>query len=115
MDKPVTLSVKHFLIRKMAVDTMVPEKIIEAVINHQFSRALEEVKVSNSLDFSGWGRFIFSEYKAKKQLTKYLSQKEQWEKMLNGEEISTILKNSLEVKIKNVINDINLLKIKLNV
>ena len=38
-DKPISLSVKDYLIRKLAVKMMTSEKTIEAVVNHQFQSA----------------------------------------------------------------------------
>ncbi len=35
-DKPISLSVKEYLIRRMAVKMRISEKMIEAVVNHQF-------------------------------------------------------------------------------
>ena len=41
MDKPISLSVKDYLIRRLAPKLLTSEKVIEAVINHQFQSANE--------------------------------------------------------------------------
>lgn len=68
MDKPISLSVKDYLIRKMAVKMMVPESIVDAVITHQFSSANKAVSKHNSLEISGFGKFFFNEKKAKTKM-----------------------------------------------
>lgn len=64
MDKPVSLSVKQFIIRKMAVYMAVPEKTIEAVVNHQFSTMLDQMGTVDSVEISGFGKFLFNNKKA---------------------------------------------------
>jgi nucleoid DNA-binding protein len=63
-DKPVTLSVKDFLIKKMAVKMRISESVIEAVIEHQFKEMMKAMEDSNSVELSGFGKFIFNEKKA---------------------------------------------------
>lgn len=79
-DKPISLSVKDWIIRKMAVKLMMNEKTIEAVVNHQFQGANDALLRNNSLEISGFGRFVFNEKKAIKILAKYESQKALFEK-----------------------------------
>lgn len=76
MDKPVTLSVKNFLIRRMAVEIIVSEKIIEAVVNHQFNSMLEATTKHYSVELSGFGKFIFNNNKALRMMQKYTAQRE---------------------------------------
>jgi len=64
MDKPLSLSVKQFIIRKMAVYMAVPEKTIEAVVNHQFSTMLDQMATVESVELSGFGKFLFNNKKA---------------------------------------------------
>lgn len=68
MDKPVSISVKAWLIRQMSVRTMMQESMIETIVNHQFDSAYVAIDQGNSLEFSGFGRFIFNKPKAFKKL-----------------------------------------------
>jgi nucleoid DNA-binding protein len=86
MDKPISLSVKDYLIRKMAVKMMVTESTIDAVIRHQFSSANDATQKHKSLEISGFGKFYFNEKKAQKT-------KERLEKSLN--EINETLQNNI--------------------
>ncbi len=85
-NKPISLSVKDWIIRKMAVKLMVNEKTIEAVVNHQFQGANDALSKNNSLEISGFGRFVFNDKKAIKMLAKYESQKALFEKWVEDPE-----------------------------
>lgn len=113
MDKPKSLSVKEYLIRKLAVKLMVSEKTLEAVINHQFNSANDAMKVNNTVEISGFGKFVFNEKKAQKKMKKMLSQKERFEKTSTDESLSEKRRATEQVKLANIINSINSLKPKI--
>jgi nucleoid DNA-binding protein len=113
MDKPISLSMKDYLIRTLAVKMMVQEKVIEAVINDQFNSANEAMRIHNSVEISGFGKFIFNYKKAQKKMDKMLSQKKLFEGRLKDPSISEQKRNTEMVKLTNVINNINILKPKL--
>jgi len=113
MDKPISLSMKDYLIRTLAVKMMVPEKTIEAVINDQFNSANEAMKIHNTVEISGFGKFIFNYKKALKKMEKMMSQKQLFESRLEDPSISEQKRNTEMVKLTNVIHNINVLKPKL--
>jgi hypothetical protein len=47
MDKPISMSVKDYLIRTLAVKMMMSEKVLETVINHQFQSANQAMDTNN--------------------------------------------------------------------
>lgn len=110
MDKPLSLSVKDYLIRKMAVKMMIPEKTIDAVISQQFSSANEALSTNKSVEIAGFGKFYFNNGKAKKKLDKMLHLKELFEKMLLEENITPKKKQNTETKLKNIQLAIDVLK-----
>jgi nucleoid DNA-binding protein len=65
-DKPRKLSLKAFLIKKLAVKMMVSEGIITAVIDDQFNSALKAMDINSSVELSGFGKFLFKEAHAYK-------------------------------------------------
>lgn len=67
-DKPTTLSLKDYIIRKMSVKMRMSEDVIQAVINHQFKHLNECLKDNNTLEISGLGKFVFREKAAQKAL-----------------------------------------------
>ena len=100
MDKPVNLSVKHWIIRNMSVKTMMQERVIETVVNHQFDSAYNALDNCYSMEFSGFGKLYFNEKKAKKKLEKYKSQMELFKKMLSSDELSPLRRRNIELKLE---------------
>lgn len=112
--KPQSMSVKEWIIKKMAVNMVIPEKVIDSVITHQFDSANDALNTNNSVEISGFGKFYFNNKKALTHYDKLLNIKKAYEKMLLDENISDTKKKSLEVKMKIVQYSINILKPKIN-
>lgn len=114
MDKPTTLSVKEWIIRNMSTRINVHERIIETVINHQFSSALDGLTKYDSMEFSGWGKFYFNQKKAKHKMNKYTTLLDIYTNILADESITEQKRRNTELKLKSVTKDISLLKTKLH-
>lgn len=112
MDKPISMSVKDFLVRTLAVKMMMNEKTIEAVVNHQFQSANEAMDLNNSLEISGFGKFYFNEKKATKRLGQLNAKKQVIEKIIADETTSEQKKRSSNVTLEKTEALINLLKTK---
>jgi nucleoid DNA-binding protein len=112
MDKPISMSVKDYLIRTLAVKMMVSEKLIETVINHQFQSANEAMDVNNSLEISGFGKFYFNEKKAKKRLQTLEEKRKAMERYANDNSLSEQRRNTSKVTLEKTEALINLLKTK---
>lgn len=112
MDKPISMSVKDFLVRTLAVKMMMNEKTIEAVVNHQFQSANEAMDLNNSLEISGFGKFYFNEKKATKRLGQLNAKKQAMEKIIADETTSEQKKRSSNVTLEKTEALINLLKTK---
>ena len=67
-NKPKSMSHKEYLVRALSVKLAMSERLIEAVVNHQFQSANEAMDTNHSLEFSGFGRIIFNNKKAIKKL-----------------------------------------------
>ncbi len=115
MDKPVSLSVKDFLIRKMAVKLLKSEKVIETVVNHQFTSANNAFLKHNSLELSGFGKLLFNTKKAYKKFDKMLAQKEALQRQLVNPEISEKRKETAKAKLDSLEIAIEILKPKIDV
>jgi nucleoid DNA-binding protein len=113
MDKPISLSVKDYLIRKMAVKMMVPEKTIDAVVAHQFSSANEAVSKHKSLEISGFGKFYFNDKKAQKTKERLEGYLEEINTALQTD-ISESQKNRLKVKIDKINESLKTINSKTN-
>jgi nucleoid DNA-binding protein len=60
------------LIKTTAIKLAIPERIVEAVVNHQFASANTALASGENMtvEISGFGKFIFSKKKAIKRLEK---------------------------------------------
>lgn len=112
MERPVSMSVKEWIIKKMSIKLVVPEKTINDVITHQFDSANDALNLHKSLEISGFGKFHFNQVKAEKQMVKFLSQKDMYENMLS-QELTPQKRKNTEVRLENVNNYIKYLKPKL--
>jgi len=97
MDKPISMSVKDYLVRTLAVKILTSEKTIEAVINHQFQSANEAMDLHNSIELSGFGKFFFNDKKAVKRVNALIAKKLALENILADDKSSEQKKNSARV------------------
>jgi nucleoid DNA-binding protein len=112
MDKPISMSVKDYLVRTLAVKMLTSEKTIEAVVNHQFQSANEAMDVNNSLEISGFGKFYFNEKKATKRIGALRAKKAVMEKLISDKTTSEQKRRSSQVTLEKTEALINLLKTK---
>lgn len=110
MDKPISMSVKDYLVRTMAVKLLTSEKVIEAVINHQFQSANEALDQNNSIEISGFGKFFFNEKKATKRIEKLQAKIGAIEKIIANPETSEQKRKSSQVTLDKAIISLSLLK-----
>lgn len=113
MKRPASMSMKEWIIKKMTISMMVSEKIIDAVVTHQFDSANDAINLYKSVEISGFGKFLFNEKKALAQYNKLLAIKKAYERMLT-QDISETKRNSVELKMKIVESSIKSLKPKIN-
>ena len=99
-NKPTSLSVKDWIIRKLAPKMLLSEKTIEAVVNHQFQEANQALSKHKSLEISGFGKFFFNDGKAVRQMAKYESQKALFTKKLEDETLTDQKRKSYELKLQ---------------
>ena len=112
MDKPISMSVKDYLIRTLAVKMMVSEKTIETVVNHQFQSANQAMDTNNSVEISGFGKFYFNEKKARKRLQSLIAKKRTMEGLIANPNVSEQRKHSSQVTLEKTEALINLLTTK---
>ena len=68
MDKPISLSDKDFLIRKLSVKLMMSEQTINTIITHQIDSLYKAMKTNDIVELAGWGKFHFNTRKAQKKI-----------------------------------------------
>lgn len=114
MDKPLSLSVKDYIIRKLSIKMKLTEKVIDNVVTHQFSSANDALVKNKSVEISGFGKFVFNDKKAISKMAKLHIQKGIFENMVNSVELSEQRKASATVKLQNVLLMIETLKPKIS-
>jgi len=112
MDKPVSMSVKDYLIRILAVKMLTSEKTIEAVVNHQFQSANQAMDLNDSLEISGFGKLFFNNKKALKKIQTLIVKKEALEKIIASDQTTEQKKRSANVTLEKTLISINQLKLR---
>jgi hypothetical protein len=91
----------------------VSERIIETVITNQFTTAFQATSHHNEIEISGFGKFLFLQVKARKQMNKYLAQKQMYETMLLTDDTPEKVRNT-QLRLKTTLKNIEHLKPKLH-
>jgi len=117
MNKPPSMSIKEYLVKKIAInkvcDKMISEKTIDAVISHQFDSASAATANNNSIEISGFGKFLFNEKRAVKQMQKYTEQIAYYSNML-ASHLTEAERRNTEMRLESINNNVKALKPKLN-
>ena len=113
MEKPNSMSVKDWIIKKMSKDLTVSERINNAVITHQFDSANNALKNNNTVELYNFGKFTYNVKKARIQLEKHKSQKNLFEDILKDESLSEERRKNAGAKHLEAIKNIDAIKIKL--
>jgi len=114
MERPKSLTIKDFLIRKMSVRMLIPEFTLDAIVSHQFQSATQAMLNTKSVEISGFGKFVFNDKKAVKKMEKLLSQKALFEKLMNDDSLSEQRRNNARLKYESVTLNISVLKPKID-
>ena len=114
MDKPISMSVKDYLVRTLAVKILTSEKIVETVIDHQFQSANEAMDLNNSVEIAGFGKFFFNNKKAITRLKSLEVKLIALTNILNDVNSSEKKKHSASVTIEKTIAQIKSLKERTN-
>lgn len=114
MDKPRSLSIKDYIIRKMSIKFNTPEKVIESVVNHQFQSATLAFNDQKSVELSGFGKFLFNEKKAVKKMETMLIQKQVLEQTIVDQTATDRKRKAAEVKLESLLQAIEILKPKID-
>lgn len=112
--KPNSMTIKEWLIKKLSLKIMQPEKVINCVVTHQFDHANDALKIHDTIEISGFGKYIFNRKKAIKKMQTWMDTKEQLEEKLAVSDLSYVVRNNLESKLEILNININILKPKLN-
>lgn len=110
MNKPQSMSHKEFLIRTLAVKLSVNEKIIETIVNHQFQSANEAMDINNSVELSGFGKFMLNIKKAHRQMNNLIAKRNTCQDTMDDETKTEAERHRASSLVNKTIDQINLLK-----
>lgn len=111
--KPNNVPVKEWLVKGIADSLNIPERVVATIVDFQFSEAREALLTCNSIEFSGFGKFIFNKRKAEKKLAKIVKSKEYLEGVIGSPNITEQKRVSSHFKLQVYMADIKALKNKL--
>lgn len=114
MEKPISMSVKEWIIKKMSVNMVISEKVIDNVVTHQFDSANDALNINESVEISGFGKFFFNVKKANSHYTKLLQMKQAYENILANSDTTEKKRHSTELRLNTVLTDIKILKPKIH-
>jgi len=101
--KSANTPIKEYIIKKIAVnkvtDKLISEKTMDLVISHQFESAIKAMMTNNTVEISGFGKFLFNFKRAQKELTKYEKIREHYMSLLQDESLSEEQRKTLEDKL----------------
>jgi hypothetical protein len=113
MEKPLSMSVKEWIIKKMSINMVISEKTIDAVVTNQFDSANDALNTNDVIEISGFGKFYFNTKKADTHYKKLLQMRQAYENTLNDTSITDKKRHATEQRMITVLNDIRILKPKM--
>ena len=112
-DRPVTMTVKDGLVRRMSVDMKISESIVHRVIDHQVNSMKKAFDVNNSVEISGFGKFVFNKKKVMRKINGCYEIKKRYEETLNDKTLPERKRVSVEFKLHKLMLDVEAMKKKL--
>jgi nucleoid DNA-binding protein len=112
--KPESMSVREWLVKTTSKVLVLDEQIVNSVVMHQFDSATDAINLNNSVEISGFGKFLFNKTKAQKKMIKLLSQKKMYEENLEDDSFSVLRKTNIKKRLYTTDLNIKHLKPKLD-
>lgn len=114
MVKPASMSVREWIIKKIAVNNNISEKIIHSIVTHQFDSISTGMHTNDTLELSGFGKFIFNRKKAEKKLISLYTIREVYLKIIDDPLTLDLKLKNTHVRLIHVNKSITNLKEKLD-
>ena len=107
--------IKDVLIKEISSKQDIPENVVNLIVSHQFDSAHEATVNNNSIEISGFAKFIFNQKRANKQMEKYMGQKVYFTDMRDAPGISETEYRKAQMKLDTVLSNIKHLEPKLHI
>lgn len=111
--KPASMTNREWFIKNIAVNNNVAEKIVLAIINHQFQSLSTSMQTCDTLEVSGFGKFIFNRSKAIKKLASLEHTKATYIETLSNPETTALRHKNAQVRFEHIEGSIANLKNKI--
>lgn len=110
---PKKLTTREKLIKKLSSEKVISQLVIEQVVKHQFDSAHEALKTNESVELSGFGKFLFNTKKAHRKVEKLEKIKVAYHRMLKNPEMPEKQAAFIKSKLSGLNMTLSSLKIKL--
>lgn len=107
------MSVKEWIIKRMAISLVISEKVIDSIITHQFDSANDALNLNDTIEISGFGKFYFNTKKANLHYVKLLAMKQAYDNTLNDPLTTDKKRHSTNLRMVTLLHDIKMLKPKI--
>ena len=101
---------KQIAIRKMVVDLAIDEKIIEQVLIHAFNGAKKAFHSNNSIEISGFGKYIVSPRQVLNERQKITDKFAKWGKQLEDPNTDDMMRKNRILWTERAQEDLDLIK-----
>lgn len=114
------LTQKDILIKQMVrdrfspEDKLVTESDISKVINHQYDGIIKAFVNNNSVEVSGFGKFMFRLSSAEKYLNRYQKELAFFTEKLNDPNVTDIQRRNIQISLSTINANLKLLKPKID-
>lgn len=106
-------SVKRWFVRRVVVDTALDERIVDAVVSHQFAKARKAINEGWSVELSGFGRFYFMMRSAKKKFKRLSDVVGYMQNIIDNPSTSDDERRKMQFKLGALIGDLKTLERKI--
>lgn len=110
MSRPLTVPIKDWMIKNLSKEKDISERTIQCVIVHQAESVMKKMRECRSVEFSGFGKFLFNVKKAEKKLANMLYMEPRMRAIIDNIEATPQKRRAMEVRYKVLVEDIELLK-----
>lgn len=107
------MPLKEYLVKKLSLKLNTSERVIDAVITNQFSTAFQATAHFNTIELSGFGKFTFSQVKAKRTMDKYNAQLDLYNGIISDPNSSPELVRNNQLRLQTTLKNIEHLKPKI--
>jgi nucleoid DNA-binding protein len=110
MSRPLTVPIKDWMIKNLSKEKDISERTIQCVIAHQAESVMKKMRECRSVEFSGFGKFLFNTKKAGKKLVNMVEMEVRMRAIMENESEAPQKRKAMEVRHKVLVGDIELLK-----